>query len=148
MLADIAGADRAQQCIGDGVRQDVCVGMSFQSARVRNLDAAKDQFPSFSKAMYVVTNSASNSWTMSNDPMSNTKNMEASLVRQRSPTRSSINYVYYSFVIAFSQSTAVDATMLYLSFMSSRGRRSTVPPAFSTSSQPAAMSHRLIPCSM
>ena len=60
MLADIAGADRAQQCIGDGVRQDVRVGMSFQSARVRNLDAAQDQLPSFSKAMYVVANSASN----------------------------------------------------------------------------------------
>src|SRR5246127_4067723 len=41
-----------------------------------------------------------------------------------------------------------DAMMLYLSFMFSRGRRSTVPPAFSTRSEPAAMSHKLIPVSM
>src|SRR5437868_2929958 len=44
--------------------------------------------------------------------------------------------------------TPFDATILYLSFISARGRRSTVPPAFSTSSHPAAMSQRLIPCSM
>src|SRR5206468_5453088 len=114
MLTDIAGADRAQQCVCDGMRQDVCVGMSFQSVRVRNLDAPKDQFPSFNKAMHVVANSASNTHG----------NQSLRLI------------------------TPFDAMMLYLSFMSSRGRRSTVPPAFSTRSQPAAMSQRLIPCSM
>src|SRR5439155_25104103 len=60
MLADIAGADRAQQCICDGVRQDVRIRMSFQSARVGNLDAAKNQLPSFNKSMHIVANSASN----------------------------------------------------------------------------------------
>src|SRR6266545_1737609 len=114
MLADIAGADRAEQCICDGVRQDVRVGMSFQSARVRKLDAAKDQLPSFNKAMHVEANSASNTHG-----------------------HQSLRLI-----------TPFDAMMLYLSFMSSRGRRSTVPPAFSTRSQPAAMSHKLIPCSM
>src|SRR5882724_13561195 len=49
---------------------------------------------------------------------------------------------------SFKSFTPFDATMLYLSFMFSRGRRSTVPPAFSTRSQPAAMSHKLIPVSM
>src|SRR6187200_2405604 len=114
MLPDIAGADRAQQCVCDGVRQDVCVGMSFQSARVRDLDAAKDQLPSSNKAVHIVANSASNSHG-----------------------HQSLRSI-----------TPFDAMMLYLSFMSLRGRRSTVPPAFSTRSQPAAMSQRLIPCSM
>src|ERR1700746_3074082 len=114
MLADIAGADRAQQRICDGVSHDVRVGMSCQSARVRDLDAAKDQFPSFNKAVEAVANSASNTHG-----------------------HQSLRLI-----------TPFDAMMLYLSFMSSRGRRSTVPPAFSTRSQPAAMSHRLIPCSM
>src|SRR4029453_12810228 len=114
MLTDIAGAYRAQQSIGDRVGQDVCIRMSFQSPRVRDFDAAKDQFPAFGETMHVVANSASNT------------------------------YGHHS----FRSITPFDAMMLYLSFMSSRGRRSTVPPAFSTRSQPAAMSHRLIPCSM
>jgi hypothetical protein len=37
--------------------------MSFQSARVCDLDTAKDQFSAFSKAMHVVANSASNHGT-------------------------------------------------------------------------------------
>src|ERR1700740_1184667 len=41
-----------------------------------------------------------------------------------------------------------DATMLYLSFISLCGRKSTVPPAVSTRIHPAAMSHKLIPRSM
>src|SRR6185312_5835057 len=114
MLTDIAGTDRAQQCVRDGVRQDVSIGMSFQSARVRNLDAAKDQFPSFNKAVHIVANSTSNI------------------------------HCHQSLRLI----TPLDAMMLYLSFMSSRGRRSTVPPAFSTRSQPAAISQRLIPCSI
>ena len=49
---------------------------------------------------------------------------------------------------SFKSITPFDATMLYLSFMSARGFRSTVPPAVSTRIHPAAMSHRLMPCSM
>ena len=48
----------------------------------------------------------------------------------------------------FKSITPLEAMMLYLSFMSLRGRRSTLPPALSTKIQPAAMSHKLIPCSM
>src|SRR6266567_5801507 len=65
--------------------------------------------------------------------------------------RASFVIRHSSFVIhnhSFKSTTPLDATMLYLSFMFSRGRRSTVPPAFSTRSQPAAMSHKLIPVSM
>src|SRR6266446_3350638 len=60
------------------------------------------------------------------------------------------NYVLCLIVMhySFKSIRPLDATMLYLSFMFSRGRRSTVPPAFSTRSQPAAMSHKLIPVSM
>src|SRR5260370_31299013 len=49
---------------------------------------------------------------------------------------------------SFKSITPLEATMLYLSFMSWRGRRSTVPPAVSTKIHPPAMSPRLIPCSM
>ena len=49
---------------------------------------------------------------------------------------------------SFKSIRPLEATTLYLSFMSSRGRRSTIPPAVSIKSQPAAMSQRLIPCSM
>lgn len=48
----------------------------------------------------------------------------------------------------FKSTTPFDATMLYLSFMSLRGFISTVPPAVSTRIHPAAMSHKLMPCSM
>src|SRR4029434_8479736 len=114
MLADIARSDRAQQRIGNGMRQDVCVRMSLQSARVRNFHAAKDQFSSFSYPVHVVANSASNHHRLK----------------------------------SFISITPLEPMMLYLPFMSPRGRRSTVPPAFSTRSQPAAMSHKLIPVSM
>lgn len=49
---------------------------------------------------------------------------------------------------SFKSTTPFDATMLYLSFMSVRGFMSTVPPAISTRIQPAAISQRLMPCSM
>ena len=49
---------------------------------------------------------------------------------------------------SFKSITPFDAMMLYLSFMSVRGFISTVPPAVSTRIHPAAMSHRLMPCSM
>src|SRR5438270_8465489 len=48
----------------------------------------------------------------------------------------------------FRSITPFDAMMLYLSFMSVRGRISTLPPAVSTRIHPAATSHKLIPCSM
>src|SRR5947208_7559390 len=44
--------------------------------------------------------------------------------------------------------TPFDATMLYLSFICSSGRRSTVPPAFSTRSQTAAITHIVMPLSL
>ena len=49
---------------------------------------------------------------------------------------------------SFKSITPLEAMMLYLSFMSLRGRRSTEPPAVSTKIQPAAISHKLMPCSM
>ena len=112
MLADIAGADRAQQSVRNCVRQDVGIGMSFQTARVRDFDSAENQLSIFGKTMDVVTNAAAN----------------------RAHNFKSI--------------TPFDAMMLYLSFMSWRGRMSTLPPAVSTKIQPAATSHKLMPCSM
>ena len=43
MLSDVAGPDRAQQRIGNGVGQNVGIGMSFQSASMRNFHSAQDQ---------------------------------------------------------------------------------------------------------
>src|SRR5438045_2211729 len=112
MLADIAGADCAQHCVGNRVREDIGIGMSFEAQPVRNRDSAENQSSTFGEAMRVVADSAAD--------------------RAHS----------------FKSITPLEATMLYLSFMSWRGRRSTVPPAVSTKIHPAAMSHKLIPCSM
>src|SRR5260370_39757831 len=112
MLTDAAGANRAQERICDGVRQNVGIGMSFQSEEVRNFDAAQNQFPILAKTMNVVTDSAA---------------------------RGAHN---------FKSITPLEATMLYFSFISLRGRKSTRPPAVSTRIHPAAMSHKLIPRSM
>ena len=49
---------------------------------------------------------------------------------------------------SFKSITPFDAMTLYLSFMSVRGFMSTRPPAVSIRIQPAAMSQRLMPCSM
>ena len=113
MMPDIAFADRAEQRIGNGMAEDVGIGMSLQSAVVRNLDAAENQFAALRQPMRVVTNAAA-------------------------------NHAHHN----FKSITPFDATMLYLSFMSVRGFISTAPPAVSTRIQPAAMSQRLIPCSM
>src|SRR5262249_14686406 len=49
---------------------------------------------------------------------------------------------------SFKSITPFDATIAYLSFISWRGRKSTLPPAVSTKIHPAAMSHKLIPRSI
>src|SRR2546423_15371068 len=113
MLADIAGADGAQQCVRDCVTQNIRVRKSFEAVRMRNCDTAENQLSIFSQTMDVVTDSAP-------------------------------NHRFHN----FKSITPFDATMLYLSFISSRGRRSTLPPALSIKSHPAAISHKLIPRSM
>src|SRR4029077_18640136 len=60
MLANVAGADRAEQRVGDRVREDVGVRVSLQSARVRDLDAAQYQFQSIGETMDVVTDAGPN----------------------------------------------------------------------------------------
>src|SRR5437588_4851109 len=112
MMTDVVFADRAQQRIRDRVADHVRVRMPVESALVRNLDTAQDQFASGREPMRVVTISAAD--------------------RAHS----------------FKSITPFQAMMLYLSFMSVRGFISTVPPAVSTRIHPAAMSHRLMPCSM
>ncbi len=44
MVADVAGPDRSEQGVGDGVEKDVGVAMSLESALVRDSDPAKPQF--------------------------------------------------------------------------------------------------------
>src|SRR6266480_1972957 len=122
--------------------------MSFQSARVRNLVCRLLLEKTNSEAMHVVADSASYHGT--NDERPTMKRDPQPLVRYLSIRNSFVirhsNCVIHRY--NFRLMTPLNATILYLSFMSARGRRSTVPPAFSTSSHPAAMSQRLIPCSM
>ena len=42
MMADITLTDRAEQCIGDCVAENVRIGMPFQSAIMWNLDPAQN----------------------------------------------------------------------------------------------------------
>lgn len=112
MLTDIARADRTEQRVRDRMGKNIGIRVAFETARVRDLDSAKDQLSIFDKTMHVVADAAA------------------------------------SRAHNFKSITPLEATMLYLSFMSWRGRRSTVPPAVSTKIQPAAMSHKLMPCSM
>ena len=42
MMTDVAFADRAEQRIRNRVGENIRIGMSFESARVRNLDAAEN----------------------------------------------------------------------------------------------------------
>ena len=60
MLADVARADRAEQRVRDRVRENVCVGMTFQSAWVRDLHAAENQFSPFDEAVNVVADAGAN----------------------------------------------------------------------------------------
>ena len=50
MLSDVAGADRAEQRIGNRMRQNIGVGMSLEPAACANLDAAQDQFQSLGES--------------------------------------------------------------------------------------------------
>ncbi len=60
MLTDIAFSDSSQQGIGDSMQQNIGIGMSFQPVRVRNLDAAQNQFTSLGEPMYIIADSTSN----------------------------------------------------------------------------------------
>ena len=60
MLPDIACPDGAKQRIRDGVRQNICVRVTFQPARVRDLDAAQNQRSSFSKPVHIIADAGSN----------------------------------------------------------------------------------------
>ena len=54
MLTDVTQGGRAEECVDDGMEQDIGVGMPVQPPVVRDLDAAENQAPSRSKAMSVV----------------------------------------------------------------------------------------------
>jgi hypothetical protein len=58
MFPNVAGAECAEDGIGDGVGKNVSIGMSFQSAVMRNLDAAENKFAPAHQAMRVVTDAA------------------------------------------------------------------------------------------
>src|SRR5207248_7218967 len=55
MLANVACADRAEQGVRDRMRQNIRVRVSFQPVRVRDLDAAQNQFSLLREPMNVVT---------------------------------------------------------------------------------------------
>src|ERR1700731_153784 len=96
MAADVFRANRAEKRIRNRMRQNIGIRMTFEPARVRDFNAAENQFSAIGKAVDIVTNSGA-------------------------------NHRY-----SFKSMTPLDAMMLYLSFISVRGRISTVPPAVST----------------
>ena len=55
MVADVTFADGTEKGIGDGVGQNVGVGVTLQPAMVRNDDATENEGASFAKAVDVVT---------------------------------------------------------------------------------------------
>ena len=112
MLANVTGADCAEQCVRNCMGEDVGIRVAGQAARVRDFDPAENELSIFGETMYVIANAAAGC-----------------------PHN-------------FKSIMPFEAMMLYLSFISLRGRRSTVPPAVSIKIQPAAMSHKLMPCSM
>jgi hypothetical protein len=54
-MANVRLAQRSQHRVANGVQHDVCVRMSVQPARVRNLHAAQEKFAAFREAMDVVS---------------------------------------------------------------------------------------------
>src|SRR6266481_6045090 len=60
MLTDVAFTDSSQQGIGDSMQQNIGIGMSFQPARMRNLDGAQNQFSSLGEPMHIIADSTSN----------------------------------------------------------------------------------------
>ena len=54
-LSNIAKRRRTKQGIRDGVKQNVCIGVTEQSQRVGNIHAAKDQLASLHQTVYVVS---------------------------------------------------------------------------------------------
>jgi len=56
-MADIAFTNRAEKGIGDRVTQNIRIGMSIESAIVRNFDAAENQFSARRETMRVVPSS-------------------------------------------------------------------------------------------
>src|SRR5438876_11919267 len=139
--------------------------MSFQPARVRNLDAAQNQFSSLHETMNVVADAATNHGANDESRMRNDErnpNDECQNPLRTADATARRHWATFSFrALGFVINSSfelrhyslrsimpLDATMLYFSFMCSSGRRSTVPPAFSIRSEPAAISHKLIPVSM
>src|SRR5437763_13105475 len=101
MLANVRRSNCTKQRVGDRVRQHVRVRMSFETAGVRDLNAAENQFSAVTESVNIV-------------PDARTDHGQT-----------------------FRLMTPLDAMTLNLSFMSVRGRISTVPPAVSIRIQPA-----------
>src|SRR4051812_40325218 len=54
MMADVAFADRAEDRVGDGVRENVGVRVAVKAVRMRNLHAAENERAAFRETMDVV----------------------------------------------------------------------------------------------
>ena len=56
VLADVAKPRRAKYGVGEGVEHDIGVGVSYQSARMRDRHASQNEKTPFAKSMPVVSN--------------------------------------------------------------------------------------------
>jgi hypothetical protein len=55
-MADIREAKSSEDCICDGVRQYVCIGVALKALRMRDSNAPENQRPILSKLMNVISN--------------------------------------------------------------------------------------------
>jgi hypothetical protein len=55
-MADVALSQSPENRVADGMHQHVCVGVAFQTSRVRDFDTPKIELPSFHQTMHIVAN--------------------------------------------------------------------------------------------
>ena len=123
MVADVTFADGTEKGISDGVGQNIGVGVTLQTAMVRNEDATENEGASFAKAVDVVTEAGGDHAEVFSVQFSVFDQLGTKEAKSARP---------------------LVAVMRNLLGLSGWGWRSTVPPAAGTRRRPAAMSHKLM----
>jgi hypothetical protein len=57
VVSDIPFSCCAQERVGDGMREDIGVGMTVETAIVKDFNSAKDQLAAFGETMHIISNS-------------------------------------------------------------------------------------------
>ena len=62
MLPDVPEAGSAEQCIAEGMQENVCIGMAVQPLLVRDIDPTQDEFSPGGKPMNIVAKTDACRW--------------------------------------------------------------------------------------